>query len=322
MDGEKPAEGFDGEEELPEEVLSSAGGDSGGEEETGGAGRDAGVLPSLVEAILFTSQKPVSAKEIAGICKGAAVAYPNDARVAALGKFKEAELRAAVDFLGREYEKSGRSFEVKESAAGWQLVTKADFAPWLRQLFPENRPARLSAPAMETLAIIAYRQPLTRADIEAVRGVAVDGVMQTLLEKGLIKIAGRSDQPGRALLYETTQHFMEHFGLKNLEELPNSRELRSVPLPQAEEKKGEAPKKSKQGKGKAKVEAAEVPQAEGEKVAMSEEENPAADTGAGSLPEIAEEPIAGEEVSKENTGEKTGGQDDRQEGGTKGGTDE
>lgn len=300
------------------DALSSAGAAGGVEEETGGLGKDAGFLPSLVEAILFTSQKPVSAKEIAGICKGAAAAYPNDARVAALGKFKEAELRAAVDFLGREYEKSGRSFEVKESAAGWQLVTKADFAPWLRQLFPENRPARLSAPAMETLAIIAYRQPLTRADIEAVRGVAVDGVMQTLLEKGLVKIAGRSDQPGRALLYETTQHFMEHFGLKNLEELPNSRELRSVPLPQAEEKKGETPKKSKQGKAKAE----EVPQAEEETVAAPGEQNPEEDSDAASLPETAGEPIAGEEVSIENAGAETGGQDDREEGETKGGSDE
>ncbi len=86
---------------------------------------------------------------------------------------------------------------MRESAAGWQLVTKPDYAPWLRQLFPENRSARLSAPAMETQAIIAYRQPITRGDIEAVRGVAVDGVMQTLLDRGLIKIDGRAEIPGR-----------------------------------------------------------------------------------------------------------------------------
>jgi segregation and condensation protein B len=113
-------------------------------------------------------------------------------------------------------------------------VTKADFAPWLRQLFPENRQARLSAPAMETLAIIAYRQPITRADIEAVRGVAVDGVMQTLLDRNLVRIAGRADIAGRPLLYETTQFFMEHFGLKNLDDLPNASELRKIPLPKAE----------------------------------------------------------------------------------------
>ncbi len=112
-------------------------------------------------------------------------------------------------------------------------MTRPDFAPWLRQLFPENRPARLSAPAVETLAIIAYRQPVTRADIEAVRGVAVDGVMQTLLDRGLVRIAGRAEVPGRPLLYETTQFFMEHFGLKTLDELPNAHELRKVELPTA-----------------------------------------------------------------------------------------
>jgi segregation and condensation protein B len=119
---------------------------------------------------------------------------------------------------------------LRESAAGWQLVTKPSFAAWLRQLFPEFRSARLSAPALETLAIIAYRQPVTRADIEAVRGVAVDGVLQTLLDRGLIKIAGRAEVPGRPLLYESTQHFMEHFGLRNLDELPNATELRRIDL--------------------------------------------------------------------------------------------
>jgi segregation and condensation protein B len=87
---------------------------------------------------------------------------------------------------------------------------------------------------METLAIIAYRQPITRADIEAVRGVAVDGVMQTLLDRNLVRIAGRSEIAGRPLLYETSQFFMEHFGLKDLDDLPNASELRKIPLPKAE----------------------------------------------------------------------------------------
>jgi segregation and condensation protein B len=104
----------------------------------------------------------------------------------------------------------------------------------VRQLYPESKPARLSGPSLETLAIVAYRQPITRADIEAVRGVAVDGIVQSLLEKGLIRIAGRSEAPGRPLLYETTQNFLEHFGLKNLEQLPNSTELRRITLPTAE----------------------------------------------------------------------------------------
>ena len=97
--------------------------------------------------------------------------------------------------------------------------------------FPAPKPARLSAPALETLAIIAYRQPITRADVEAVRGVNIDGVLQTLMERGLVKIAGRAEIPGRPLLYETTQFFLDHFGLRNLDELPNAEELRRRYLP-------------------------------------------------------------------------------------------
>jgi segregation and condensation protein B len=92
----------------------------------------------------------------------------------------------------------------------------------------------MSPPALETLAIVAYRQPVTRADIEAVRGVAVDGVLQNLMERGLVKISGRAELPGRPLLYETTGFFLEHFGLRNLEELPNAQELRSRHLPTAQ----------------------------------------------------------------------------------------
>ena len=151
----------------------------------------------------------------------------------ALSRLKEPDLRAALNELEADCRDPSRVYELRETASGWQLVTKAGFAPWLRQLFPEFRSARLSSPALETLAIIAYRQPITRADIEAVRGVAVDGVVQTLLDRGLIKIAGRAEVPGRPLLYETTQHFMDHFGLRNLDELPNSAELRRMHLPAA-----------------------------------------------------------------------------------------
>jgi segregation and condensation protein B len=200
-------------------------------------------LHRIVEAILFASQKPVSAKELSNFLKGAAEAAKEDPSIACFAKVKAPQLQDAIEQLEREFAETGRAFEIRESAAGWQLVTKADFAPWLRQLFPENRQARLSAPAMETLAIIAYRQPITRADIEAVRGVAVDGVMQTLLDRNLVRIAGRADIAGRPLLYETTQFFMEHFGLKNLDDLPNASELRKIPLPKAEPP-AEEPKES------------------------------------------------------------------------------
>jgi segregation and condensation protein B len=184
------------------------------------------LLKQVIEALIFASEKPISTKEIISALKAAANGAEGNADVAQFGDAREADVREAVDALSADYAVTGRAFEVRETAGGFQLVTSATYGPWLRQLFPEAKPARMSAPAMETLAIIAYRQPLTRAGIEAVRGVAVDGVMQTLLDRGLVKIAGRADVPGRPLLYETTQFFMEHFGLRSLEELPNAAELR------------------------------------------------------------------------------------------------
>ncbi len=132
-----------------------------------------------------------------------------------------------------EYVQEQRAFQIIEKAEGWQLATDPAYAPWVRELHPEPKPARLTAPALETLAIIAYRQPITRADVEAVRGVTIDGVLQTLMERGLVKISGRAEIPGRPLLYETTQFFLDHFGLRNLDELPNVEELRKRYLPVA-----------------------------------------------------------------------------------------
>ena len=146
---------------------------------------------------------------------------------------REAEVAGALEQLKVEYIEQERAFQLNEKAEGWQLATDPKYASWVRQLFPAPKPARLSAPALETLAIIAYRQPITRADVEAVRGVNIDGVLQTLMERGLVKIAGRAEIPGRPLLYETTQFFLDHFGLRTLDELPNVEELRTRHLPVA-----------------------------------------------------------------------------------------
>ena len=189
-------------------------------------------LFQILEALLFASQKAITIKEFLSYFKGAALHAPEGAAAAFAG-LKANDVTKALEELREDLKKGTRSYELRETASGWQLVTAALFAPWLKQMFPEARPSRLSAPALETLAIIAYRQPMTRADIEAVRGVAVDGVTQTLLDRGFIKIAGRSELPGRPLLYATSQLFLDHFGLRQLEELPNATELRYVPLPQA-----------------------------------------------------------------------------------------
>ena len=186
-------------------------------------------LSRVIEALLFSAQKPLSIREITTAIKSAeGDDSPNE-----FARVREAEVAAAIEQLKTEYVEEGRAFQLLEKAEGWQLATDPKYAPWVRQLFPAPKPARLSAPALETLAIIAYRQPITRADVEAVRGVNIDGVLQTLMERGLVKIAGRAEIPGRPLLYETTQFFLDHFGLRDLDELPNVEELRKRDLPVA-----------------------------------------------------------------------------------------
>jgi len=186
-------------------------------------------LINVIEALLFSAQKPLSSKEIADVLRGAGEEdefSPNE-----FAKVREAEVAAALEQLKIQCIEQGRGFQLVEKAEGWQFATDPKYVRWVRELFPAAKPARLTSPALETLAIIAYRQPITRADVEAVRGVTIDGVLQTLMERGLVKISGRAEIPGRPLLYETTQFFLDHFGLRNLDELPNVEELRTRYLP-------------------------------------------------------------------------------------------
>lgn len=188
-------------------------------------------LASIIEALLFSAQKPLSPKEIADVlCRagGEDEFSPNE-----FAKVREPEIAAALEQLKIQCIEQQRGFQLIEKAEGWQLTTDPAYARWVRELFPASKPARLTSPALETLAIIAYRQPITRVDVEAVRGVTIDGVLQTLMERGLVKISGRADIPGRPLLYETTQFFLDHFGLRTLDELPNVEELRTRYLPKA-----------------------------------------------------------------------------------------
>jgi len=188
------------------------------------------LLKEVIEALIFASQKPLTTQEIVAALRSA-VDDSDEESVRAMAETTEAEAGACIEQLQFEYRNEHRAFQMMEGADGWSIVTRPDYALWVRQLYPESKPTRLSGPALETLAIIAYRQPVTRADIEVVRGVAVDGVMQSLVERGLVRIAGRAEVPGRPLLYETTQVFLQHFGLRSLEELPNVEELRRVRLP-------------------------------------------------------------------------------------------
>lgn len=201
-------------------------------------------LKLAIEALVFASPRPMMIPEIAKAVRGAA-SESEDPAVQQLAETKDAEVAAMLEELKIDYIQQQRAIQIAEQVSGWAMVTSKDVADIVRQLYPEARPTRLSGPALETLAIIAYRQPVTRADIEAVRGVAVDGVMQVLLDRALVKIAGRAELPGRPLLYETTEYFLQHFGLKTTDELPNVDELRRVQLPKAEVAAEEKPTETK-----------------------------------------------------------------------------
>ena len=154
-------------------------------------------LPQVLEALLFASPKPLTLAELRAVLKSTAE-YSAEPLAAEFAHSGDGELRAALTGLAASYREQGRAFALSEGAAGGTSIASRDCAPWVRQLFPENRPARLSPAALETLAIIAYRQPVTRAEIESVRGVDAGGVVQTLLDRGLARIAGRAEVPGAA----------------------------------------------------------------------------------------------------------------------------
>ncbi len=185
-------------------------------------------LKFILEAILFSSQKPLSSKELRDLL-AATAAQSEEEAVKAFKKTKDEDLIAALEELAREHEAGQRTFRLACIAGAWQFVSQPEYAPWIKTLVGEKtRPPRLSQPALETLAIVAYRQPLTRAEIEQIRGVAVDGVMQTLAERGLVEQTGRAEVIGRPALYGTTALFLEYFGLPSLDQLPAADELRRI----------------------------------------------------------------------------------------------
>jgi segregation and condensation protein B len=186
-------------------------------------------LKFILESLLFSAQKPLSVKDLRDVLAAAAEAGGVDATPRALGKAKDTELTLALEELARDHETAARSYRLACVAGSWQFVTQPDYAPWLRALVGiKARPPRLSLPALETLAIIAYRQPITRAEVEQIRGVNVDATMQTLMERGLVEAVGRAEVIGRPPTYGTTAVFLEYFGLRGLEDLPAADELRRI----------------------------------------------------------------------------------------------
>ncbi|MSU34450.1 MAG: SMC-Scp complex subunit ScpB [Pedosphaera sp.] len=188
-------------------------------------------LKFVIESLLFTSQKPLSPSELRDVLNKAAEEDGAEDAARALKKTPLERIEDALQELTREHEAANRTYRLVCVAGSWQFVTQPDYAPWLRAFVGvKNRPARLSQPGLETLAIIAYRQPITRAEIEQIRGVAVDGVVATLLERNLITQAGRAEVVGRPMTYATTPAFLEYFGLADLDGLPAADELRRIPV--------------------------------------------------------------------------------------------
>jgi segregation and condensation protein B len=187
-------------------------------------------LKSILEALLFSSQKPLSSAELRELLTSTA-AEAEEETARAFKRVKPGEIDTALEALAAEVAQLGRTYLLVCVAGSWQFVTRQDYAPWLKTLHGvKQRLPRLSQPALETLAIIAYRQPITRAEIEQIRGVSVDGVMQTLLERGLVIATGRAEVVGRPSTYGTTPAFLEYFGLKDLDGLPAAEELRRLPV--------------------------------------------------------------------------------------------
>jgi segregation and condensation protein B len=183
-------------------------------------------LKFILEAILFSAQHPLTPKDLRDLLVNAA---EQDAQARPFKKIPLDDIEAALQQLEQEHAGAQRSYRLTSVAGAWQFVSQPEYAPWIRALVGQrNRPGRLSQPGLETLAIIAYRQPLTRAEIEQIRGVNVDGVMQTLVERGLVEQVGRADAPGRPATYGTTAVFLEYFGLRSLEDLPAADELRRM----------------------------------------------------------------------------------------------
>ncbi len=169
-------------------------------------------LKQVVEVLIFASDIPL----------------PVDQIRATVEETTTADVARAVDELNVEYRRTDRTFQIVHVAGGYQMVTHENYTSWVRKLFAGRLKQKLSQAAMETLSVVAFRQPVGKPDIEAIRGVNCDGVIRTLLERKLITLSGRDDGPGRALLYKTTREFLRYFGVNDISDLPKPKELEEL----------------------------------------------------------------------------------------------
>jgi segregation and condensation protein B len=173
---------------------------------------DSRELKAILEAILFVSPEPVPIARLISI----------------VGTVSKAEVVQALGILTHELDQDGRGIQLVQVAGGYRLATKQEYGPWLKRMDKAKAAQKLSRSALESLAIIAYKQPLVRSEIEEIRGVETSGVLRTLCERKLVRIVGRKDVPGRPIMYGTTKFFLEHFGLQDLSQLPPLREFKEL----------------------------------------------------------------------------------------------
>jgi len=242
---------------------------------------------SIVEAILTASDTSVTTGKLAELVGG---------------KTGAKEVRRYIDDLNEVYVKTGRAFRISEVAGGFQYSVHHEFAPWIRRLFQE-RPARLSQAALEALSIVAFKQPITKAEVEHIRGVASDGVLRHLIEKGLVRIAGRSDGVGRPLLYGTARDFLKFFGLKTLADLPRIREVEELLKDEGDEAEGSVAIETLEGSEGVTGEAAPVDEVYESAESDSETEQNANEVGAGEVDCGTDEGEADAGTSEQISGE-------------------
>jgi len=169
-------------------------------------------LKAILEAVLFVSPDPLPVARLMSI----------------VGTVSKAEVLEVLKLLTHDLDQDGRGIQLVQVAGGYRLVTKQEYGPWLKRMEKAKTAQKLSRSALESLAIIAYKQPLVRSEIEEIRGVETSGVLRTLLERKLVRIVGRKDVPGRPIMYGTTKFFLEHFGLQDLSQLPPLREFKEL----------------------------------------------------------------------------------------------
>ncbi len=210
-----PVEGTDAVESAPDPSLSSSAGDAPGEPDEG-AGLADGLseqeLKGIIEALLFVSREPLLLDKVTTVLAGP----------------PKVAIYNAMKALQHDYDQEGRGLQIVELAGGYAMVTRADCAPWITRLNKIKASVKVSRSALETLAIIAYKQPTMRAEIEQIRGVETSSVLRTLLDQKLIRIVGRKDIPGRPILYGTSKTFLQKFGLRDLRDLPPLRDFAAL----------------------------------------------------------------------------------------------